>query len=458
MKKIKLKITGIHCKSCKELIESEVSLLNGVTKANVNIKKNTANLEYDEQKITPGEIIKEIKSLNYGASLIGSQTVDNPNSPGKENNFTQNVFIGGMLLLLIAILYYAVESYGGFELLSKLNESNLSFPLIFVIGLLASFHCIGMCGGIVVAYTTRFCASVKGNKSISWSHFSYNAGRILAYALVGGVLGGLGSFFAISQGFTATITLLAGVFMILVGLSLLTRLRILDKITGILPVSIARLFSGQLHSSKPKAPFVIGFLNGFMPCGPLQALQIYSLTTGSAWRGALSMAAFGLGTAPLMLGFGNIISIFSQSRLKQVMKVSGVIVILLGLLTLSRGWNGFNFPGTAAQPVSSSNSNTNVSSAQTPPETGNYQTVKMSVTAQGYSPSTLTVKKGTPVRWVVDGSGMTGCTSEILLPAFGIDRPLQRGENIIEFTPKVAGTYKFSCGMQMVWGKFIVTE
>jgi len=82
----------------------------------------------------------------------------------------------------------------------------------------------------------------------------------------------------------------------------------------------------------------------------------------------------------------------------------------------------------------------------------------MSVTPKGYSPNTLTVKSGVPVKWVIDGSGMTGCTSEILLPAFGIDRQLKRGENIIEFTPKVSGTYKFSCGMQMVWGKFIVTN
>jgi len=457
MRRIKLKITGIHCKSCKELIESEIGLLKGVKDVSVSLKNDTAKINFEAEEISSKEIINEIEALNYGAKLVGSENVEVKTSNKDRKISSQNLLIGGILLLFIAILYYLVESYGGFEILAKLNESNLSFPLIFAIGLLASFHCIGMCGGIVVAYTTRFCASVKGNKSINWSHVSYNAGRILAYTIVGAVLGGIGSFFAISQSFSGIITLLAGVFMILVGLSLLTRLAILDKITGILPLSVARFFSVQLHSSKPKAPFVIGFLNGFMPCGPLQALQIYSLTAGSALKGGLSMAAFGLGTAPLMLGFGNIISIFSKSRLKQVMKVSGVIVILLGLLTLGRGWNSFGFGGPV-QPTAKSNSIPNPVNENTNQDQGNYQIVKMSVTPQGYSPNTLTVKKDVPVRWVIDGSGITGCTSEILLPAFGIDKQLKRGENIIEFTPKVAGTYKFSCGMQMVWGKFIVTS
>jgi uncharacterized protein len=456
MKKIKLKITGIHCKSCKELIESEINLLNGIEKVDVCVKNDIARVIYNEKHISSIEIINEIKSLNYGVKKIESEEIYKSQINSIENKFkSSNLLLGGILLFLIAIIYYVVSSYGGFELLARLNESNLSFPLIFVIGLLASFHCIGMCGGIVMAYTTRFCASVKGNKSINISHLSYNAGRILAYAVVGFILGGLGSFFAISRSFTGIVTLLAGVFMIMVGASLSIRLAILDKITGILPVSIVRLFSSKLHSSRPRAPFIIGFLNGFMPCGPLQALQIYSLTTGSALRGGLSMAAFGLGTVPLMLGFGNIISIFSQSRLKQVMKVSGVIVILLGLLTLGRGWNSFGFE-EIAQPTPQTS--VNPAPTQNTQDQASIQTVSMSVTPQGYSPNTLTVKKGVPVKWVIDGNGITGCTSEILLPAFGIDRPLKRGENIIEFTPKVAGTYKFSCGMQMVWGKFIVTS
>ena len=470
MKKLQLKIIGIHCKSCKELIENEIDTLPGVKNVEVNLKTYEAEIKYDDQKISEYEIIKEIENLNYEARVIasskkiGKNTLDSPRLPDgqavkpKNDKFFRNSIILGIALLLIGILYFVISRFGFLELLGKLNEPNLSYPLIFVIGLLASFHCIGMCGGIVMAYTSRYCATVKGNKRISFPHIYYNLGRILSYALTGVILGGIGSFFGINKTFTGIITLLAGLFMIAVGLSLLARLSILDKITGILPASFARLFSNQLHASKPKGPFIVGFINGFIPCGPLQALQVYALASGSALTGGLSMAAFGLGTAPLMLGFGNIISMFSQSRLKQVMKVSGVIVILLGLLTLSRAWGSFSwnndarsFPGNEAS-VQPKNSTKNIEPS------GNFQTVEMKVTSQGYIPNSLTVKKGVPVKWVIDASGMSGCTSAISMPAFGIDKQLKRGENIIEFTPKVAGTYKFSCGMQMVWGKFIVTE
>ena len=180
MKTVKLKIIGIHCKSCKELIESELNLLGGVSKAEVNIKKNIATVVYQSNEVSVDGIIKEIENLNYEAEPIGIEVIKKSPKSASQNKFFQNVLLGGIFLLLIAILYYVISSYGGFELLAKLNETNLSFPLIFVIGLLASFHCIGMCGGIVMAYTTRFCTSVKGNKRINLSHLSYNLGRILA--------------------------------------------------------------------------------------------------------------------------------------------------------------------------------------------------------------------------------------------------------------------------------------
>lgn len=462
MREIKLKITGIHCKSCKELIENEISLLEGVENISVDEEKHTAEIEFNEKKTSQNEIINEIKALNYEAEAVLKKSKKNDKfvaESKKTIEVPKNFFIGGALLLLIGVLYYVASKSGAFELMGKLSESSLSYPLIFLIGLLASFHCIGMCGGIVMAYTSRFCATVKGNKTVSFPHIYYNLGRILSYTLTGFILGGVGSFFGISRTFTGTITILAGLFMIAVGLSLITRYAIIDKITAILPTSFARLFSNQLHASKPKGPFIIGFLNGFMPCGPLQALQVYALTSGSALTGGISMAMYGLGTAPLMLGFGKIISLFSQSRLKQVMRVSGIIVILLGLMTANRGlgsfnWNDDNQSAQKTAPLKAENltaeSNNNQNS--------NYQVAQMDLTYQGYVPNTLTVKKGVPVKWIINAKEISGCTSEILLPAFKIDRNLKKGENIIEFTPQVAGTYKFSCGMQMVWGKFVVTE
>jgi len=457
MRKIKLQITGIHCKSCKALIEEEVSLIIGIKSIEVNTKTGEAWVVYDENETHKDEIIKTIEHLNYEAKLIkyfkiSKNSLDSSVKPRNDKLFNKLV-IPFIAVLIFGFIYLLISRFGLFEFMEKLNESNLSYGLIFVIGLLASFHCIGMCGGIVIAYTTRFCPSVKGNNNISFPHIYYNIGRIAAYTLTGAVLGGIGSFFGISQTFTSILTLLAGLFMIAVGLSLIVRLSILDKITGIIPLSFMRLFSRQIHSLKPKAPIIIGFLNGFIPCGPLQAMQIYSLASGSALAGGISMAAFGLGTAPLMLGFGNIISILSHSRIKQIMKISGIIVIVLGILNVGRSLailkkepfsEPIKNPQTEEKTVDSNQNNS-------------FQVAKMELTYQGYVPNTLTVKKGIPVRWIINVKEMSGCTNEIIMPTYNIKKKLKYGENIIEFTPKNVGEIKFSCWMKMVWGKFIVT-
>ena len=87
---------------------------------------------------------------------------------------------------------------------------------------------------------------------------------------------------------------------------------------------------------------------------------------------------------------------------------------------------------------------------------GNEQIVNMAVTYRGYNPSSIRLEKGVPVRWVIDGQQVTGCTNEIMVPELGIRQKIYQGENIIEFTPTKEGVINFSCWMGMVRGKFIV--
>jgi plastocyanin domain-containing protein len=82
----------------------------------------------------------------------------------------------------------------------------------------------------------------------------------------------------------------------------------------------------------------------------------------------------------------------------------------------------------------------------------------MDLTYRGYSPNVIFIKKDIPVRWIINVKQMSGCTDEIILLEYNIKKPLQYGENIIEFTPDRLGDIKFSCWMQMVWGKFVVTQ
>lgn len=371
----------------------------------------------------------------------------------RENNFEIKIskyILLGLGVVLVVGLYFVLEKSGAPQIFFRLQDKNLAYGFLFLIGFLASFHCVGMCGGFVVTCAAADGLSEKKHK-IS-PHLYYNLGRIISYTFVGVILGGVGSFFGINPVFSGVLTLVAASFMIAMGLSLIKKINLLEIIKSKIPSGVAKILFSQKYNAKPKGPFIIGLLNGFMPCGPLQAVEFYALGTGSFIIGGLSMFFFALGTVTLMLGFGYFISSISGERVKKMMKISGVVVILLGLFMLNRGLANFGIGFHSFLP----SQQVAVTADQS---AGEYQTVQMDLVYSGYVPNVLYIKKGVPVRWVINVKQMSGCTNEILVSQLGIRKTLQQGENIIEFTPPEGlSEIKFSCGMQMVWGKFVVAE
>ncbi len=363
--------------------------------------------------------------------------------------------LAGLGAAVVLSVYFLLQKSGAFGIFSRLGENNLSYGLLFVAGLLASFHCVAMCGGLIVTYTAGRCLN-RTNQNKFLPHLFYNFGRIISYTAIGAVLGGIGSFFGINPIFSGILMIVAAVFMMMMGLSLIKKINFIEVIKSKIPSSAAKFLFSQKYEIKPKGPLIVGLLNGFMPCGPLQAVQFYALGTGSALTGALSMFFYALGTVFLMFGFGYFISSVSGERVKKMMKISGVVVIILGLFMLNRGLTNFGWgfkpllpQGRVAATDTRSGENN---------KTQEVQVVKMDLTYRGYVPNVLYVKKGVPVRWIINVKQMSGCTNAILVEKLGIKRDLKLGENIIEFTPTEAGEISFSCWMKMVWGKFIVTE
>lgn len=459
MKKISFNISGLHCASCKTLVESEVSNLPGVKKIIVLFEKGHGGVEYDETATNLDDIFNKIKELGYKPELLGITAA------GKKSYTLITAII---FVLVFTVGYFLIRALGGWELMAGLNEKNVGYGLIFIIGLLASFHCVGMCGGFVMAYSAnhhKICASTpllskeglgggsegNGRNKKTNIHLQYNLGRFISYTIIGGILGGFGSFFGINPNFSGTLLLIAAIFMILMGLGLATEIKWFHKIKLQTPDFIAKIIFKNRREHRPKGPFVIGLLTGFMPCGPLQAMQLYALSTGNWLHGALSMAAYALGTVPLLFGFGNLVSLLTTSRMKQLLKISGIIVIVLGLFTLSRALSSFGLLN-ATKP-----------DAETPavsaPAKPNSQTVELAVSYSGYQPNVIYIKKDVPVHFVIHHPRPTGCTDAIVLynGSEQISRNLVSGDTVIDFTP-VAGAaeIKFSCGMRMVWGKFII--
>lgn len=427
LKNIKFFIEGIHCSSCKTIIETELNDLPGIKQTTVNLKTGEANIEFDNDKIGEKEFFTSIEKLNYRIKDKG------------EKKDTSILWIGLALLLLI-IFYFFINKFGGLELLSRLNDKHLSLSIIFIIGLLSGFHCIGMCGGFVLAYSHK-------EKTNYTHHLKYNLGRLISYTLIGAVLGSLGSFFGINPTFTGSITILAALFMIALGISYTTEWPLLEKIKLHTPNFIAKIIYRK-KKEKNHTSFFIGLLTGLMPCGPLQAIQLYALTSGNAIQGALSLAVFALGTSIVMFVFGIIISVIQGKNIKKIIKISGFLVIILGILMLNRGLVNFNL--SFIDKISTIESSVNS-------DKKGFQEIRMELNRFGYSPNVLHLQPTLPVRWIIDVKGMSGCTNAIMIESLGIKKDLQYGENIIEFElPNNVKEIKFSCWMRMVWGKFII--
>jgi uncharacterized protein len=220
----------------------------------------------------------------------------------------------------------------------------LDLVLIAVLGFLGSFgHCAGMCGPLTVA----FSLSNAGNDKLASFrfHLLLNLGRIVAYALVGAAIGGVGSVLIASgqmagtgSGLRRAIAIITGTMLVWFGLvqikpDLLPRLPLLH------PISHDRISNAMTEISTQKSwwiPSALGLLWGLIPCGFLYAAQIKAAETGNPILGASTMLAFGLGTLPTMLGVGFLAGRFSADKRSQLFRAGGWVTIAIGMITLLR--------------------------------------------------------------------------------------------------------------------------
>lgn len=222
--------------------------------------------------------------------------------------------------------------------------------LIAALGFLGSFgHCAGMCGPITVAFSLSRQDTRPSWQQQLYFHALLNLGRIVSYALVGAGIGALGSVLiaggqmaGVGSVLRRSMAVLTGSLLIWFGLSqvrpgLLPRIPLLHPI---LQGNLHRKLSGAMDqlSLSPRwwTPALLGLVWGFIPCGFLYVAQIKAAETGSLWRGAAVLLAFGLGTTPTMLGVGVSASLITADRRSQLFRAGGWLTLMIGVVTLMR--------------------------------------------------------------------------------------------------------------------------
>ena len=355
-------------------------------------------------------------------------------------------------LMGIGFILWLDSWYMNHSDMPKLSR-DMSYGLLSLIGFLTSFHCVGMCGPLILGYSAK--SATNGQKSYG-THFLYGIGKTLSYTAIGALFGAFGSVVAFTPYAQGAVGVAAGVFLILFGLHMLDVFPALSHFHLRTPKFVMR-FVGKEYRKRSN-PFVIGLLNGLMIiCGPLQAMYVMAAGTGSWTEGAAILFFFGIGTLPLLLGFGFLTSLLSANLTPKLLKASGFIVMILGAIMLNRGLavtgTGIDFNTLVAR----------VSQKLTPtvaesPSCDTEQTINMDILKSRFSPNQFTLRKGIPVKWVIDGKEMNECNNTIVIPQYKMKIELKEGKQIIEFTPKESGVVPWSCWMGMIPGTFIVVD
>jgi len=464
LQKRSFRIGGMYCVHCQNKIEKELKNTAGVRDASVNYKTSEAVVIYDESETGFEKIREAIERLGY-------KTLD-----GKSSSTVTQII--GTLVIILA-LFMLMRAFGTSKLAASfpLAQENMGYGMLLVIGLLTGVHCIAMCGGINLSQTLKGNgeSAPKNIFSLLLPSILYNGGRLVSYTAVGVLVGALGSVITPSGHFQGAVQLIAGIFMVIMGINMLGLFPALRHIIPRMPAKLqeklSSLFTKKIDDQKTgRGPLVVGFLNGFMPCGPLQAMQLYALSTGSPVKGGISMFLFCIGTIPLMFTLGAASSALSKAASgskgrafsRRVMQTGALLVAALGLVMFSNGWNlsGFASPFermASFKAASAQASGAASDSGQTIAAVQNGVQVVNSTLQPNRYPA-ITVRQGIPVRWVINAppGSINGCNNRMIIREYGIQYTFKQGDNVIEFTPEKSGRFRYSCWMAMIYGTITV--
>ncbi|MBI5358880.1 sulfite exporter TauE/SafE family protein [Candidatus Amesbacteria bacterium] len=319
----------------------------------------------------------------------------------------------------------------------------MNYWTIFLTGLTAGgFSCLALQGGLLAA--TLATTAEEKNRTPDWlPTLIFLLGKIIAYTILGGLLGLFGSVFQLSD--TVKIIFIVTASLIMLGLA--GNLLDLHPIFRYFVIQPPK-WAGRLLRKQGNL-FLLGVLTVFIPCGITQAMEVAAVATGNIFAGSLTMLIFTLGTAPIFMALGFVTTRLSESFRAKFFKLAGALVIFIALSNLNAAavlanskytWDNFVW---AFQETFFTSDKSQVTS----------NTVEITATSGGYSPREFTVKNNEPVSVIINSQNNRSCARAFTIPSLGIQKILpENGSETVSFTPTTTGRIAFSCSMGMYTG------
>ena len=435
---ITLQIAGMTCGSCEIILERKLGKVPGVLKVNVNHKTGIAHIKTNPAH-RPALLELQAAIEKAGYALHDGNTLVKE-APGLDQKWIE---IGAFLLIIFA-LYKILQ---GLDFVSSVGNDTATFGGILLIGLVAgTSSCLAVTGGLLLSMSAKYNELHGG--ATRWHKFKpllmFNIGRLASYFFLGGMVGILGQSITLSTKMTGYMNIAIALIMFYLALTIL---KILPK--GGFPVRPPKWLSHKIHNlsehEHPAAPFALGALTFFLPCGFTQSLQLVALASGSFITGSLTMGIFALGTLPALLGISAISSSATGRNSRLFLRFSGTLVLVLSIFNFN---SGLTLVGVDASSLfAGSSTEEEVEGSVT--ETADSQTINMTVNSFSYSPDSFTIEAGKPTYIIANvPQSLGGCISVLTVPDFGLSLFLEKGENKIgPFTP--TDDFFITCPMGM---------
>lgn len=316
-------VKEMHCPACVALVESELGDLPQVSsvKADLSSLKVAVDGDFGEKSLEDiaMELSRVIEPHGYTLSL---EKISN-----KVNWSEFNIAIP--IALAFVAIFVILQKMG---IVNLVNTSEVGLGTAFVIGLIASVStCMAVVGGLVLSMSANFAK--EGDKVRP--QIMFHAGRLVAFFVLGGVIGLLGSTFQLGATGAFALSFLVALVLLILGINLLDVFPWAKRFQPTIPSFIGKRVYGLKNINHILTPILVGVATFILPCGFTQSMQIYALGTGSFWTGAMIMFTFALGTLPVLalLSFSSL-GIHKKAQSGIFFKTAGLVVIFFGIFNL----------------------------------------------------------------------------------------------------------------------------
>ncbi|HKC04389.1 MAG TPA: sulfite exporter TauE/SafE family protein [Patescibacteria group bacterium] len=331
-----------------------------------------------------------------------------------------------------------------------------NFWLAFITGLTSGgISCFAVQGGLLTS-------AIASNEEIEVSRslkakalIIFLGSKLAAYAVLGFILGSLGSSLNISPKIQGYLLIFVGIYMLLTAARLLNIHPIFRYFEIAPPKFILRMMRNQAQAKSFFTPMILGTMTVFIPCGVTQAMMLLAIASGSALLGAGIMFFFVLGTTPVFFAIGYAATELMKKKIFNI--VAAVAIAIIGILSINSGQILRGSVHTLQNywtVLIGKDSQGRIAIFE-----GGFQEATIEVKSNGYTSDTDTLKLGVPVKLVLNSHGVRSCAKSFVIPSLSLFKILpEDGSEVLEFTPNKKGLLTYACGMGMYTGSFNVVE